>query len=151
MRVIEAVISGSVFALSGNVLAAIAFMAYPEIYVPATSISAVISFVTAFYVVVQSETRAKALQKLLLLASVFSFLLPLSAVIYSGCFFAEDLKQGILFTDAHFSGPAIRGGVITLIVGIMGFLLGVVFLISGLLMDRLCQFVYAQSRPSKFK
>ncbi|NTW83891.1 MAG: hypothetical protein HGB36_11085 [Chlorobiaceae bacterium] len=151
MRVIEAVISGSVFAISGNILAGIVFTAYPEILVSASSVSACICFITAFSVVVQSKTRTKALQKLLLLASVFSFLLPLSAVIYSGCFFAEDLKQGILFTDTHFSGLAIRGGVITFIVGITGFLLGVVFLISGLLMDRLSQLIYAQSQPSKYK
>jgi len=149
MRVIEAVISGSVFALLGNVLAGIVFTAYPDILVSATSVSAGISFITAFYVVVKSETSVKALQKLFLLASVFSFLLPISAVCYSGSCFVVDFKQGILFTDNHFTGLAIRG-VITWIFGIMGFLLGVVFLITGLLMDRLSQLIYAQSQPSKF-
>lgn len=151
MRVIEAVIGGSVFAIFGNILAGIVFTAYPEIMVSATSVSAGLCFVTAFYVVVKSETRVKALQRLLLLASVFSFLLPLSALIYSGCFIVGDLRQGTLFTDAHYSGLSIREGVITWVVGITGFLLGIVFLITGLLVGRESQFAYAETQPSKLK
>jgi hypothetical protein len=76
---------------------------------------------------------------LLLTCSVASFLMPISGLIYTGSFMANRTQSG-----AEAAGAAIGGGLVSGALGFVGFFLGIVFLIVGLLVGREKQIVYVE-------
>jgi hypothetical protein len=91
-------------------------------------------------IAVKAPNAGKAWRRLLLTSSVFSFLLPLAGVVFTGVFMATQTKGG-----AEAAGAAIGGGLASGILGFVGFFLGVVFLLVGLLVGRDKQVIYVQA------
>lgn len=83
---------------------------------------------------------AKAWRRLLITSAIFSFLLPLSGLVYTGAFMASRTDGSAAAT----AGAAIGGGLLSGALGFFGFFLGVVFLIVGLLVGRDPQVIYVQ-------
>lgn len=107
------------------------------------------SGVTAFFVMwvvgiviaVMAPAAAKAWRRLLLTSAVLSFLMPLAGILYTGSFMA---KMGSDVSGAATAGAAIGGGIVSGFLGFVGFFLGVVFLVIGLLVGRDKQVVYIE-------
>lgn len=62
--------------------------------------------------------------------------MPLSSFIFTGSHVAEVATQGGEYAGAAAAGAALGGGLITAISGFLGFFLGVIFLVVGLLTGR---------------
>lgn len=141
MKILAGILGGLMLAILGSLLVTITF---------AAGGGGAGKGVGAFFVVwavgiaiaVMAPSAGKAWRRLLLTASVFSFLMPLSGLVYTGSFMATHAKGG-----AEAAGAAIGGGLLSGALGFVGFFLGIVFLIIGLLVGREKQIVYVE-RPS---
>jgi len=106
------------------------------------AISFLIFFGIAILISISSENGAKAWRRILITSSIISFLLPISAIIYSFSFMATKIDRSDEFAGAQAVGAAIGGSLVTGLYSIFGFFLGVVFLIIGLLIGREKTIVY---------
>ena len=105
-------------------------------------------WILGFVIALMAKSAPKAWRRLLLTSAVLSFLLPLSGIIYTGSFMAAHVDPGAEYAGAQAAGAAIGGGLVSGILGFIGFFLGVVFLIIGLLVGRDKQVIYVQAPPS---
>lgn len=136
MKILAGIIGGFILAVLGALLVAITFAASTE--GAGKGVSAFfISWIVGIVIAVLAPSAAKAWRRLLITASVMSFLLPLSGLLYTGSFMANHTKGG-----AEAAGAAIGGGLVSGALGFLGFFLGIVFLIIGLLVGRDKQVVY---------
>lgn len=87
-------------------------------------------------IAVMAKGAGKAWRRLMLTSAVLSFLLPLASFIFSGAHVAEVASTGGEHAGAAAAGAAIGGGLITMISGFLGFFLGIIFLLIGLLVGR---------------
>lgn len=94
-----------------------------------------------------AKTAAKAWRRLLLSFAVLSFLMPISGIIYTGSFMATQVDSTSEYAGAQAAGAAIVGGLISGFMGFVGFFLGLVFLVIGLLVGRDKQIVYVEKQP----
>jgi hypothetical protein len=92
-----------------------------------------------------AKTAAKAWRRLLLSSAVLSFLLPISAIVYTGSFMAKYIDSSSEHAGAQAAGAVIGGGLISGIMGFVGFFLGIIFLIIGLLVGRNQRIVYVEA------
>lgn len=69
-------------------------------------------------------------------------------MIYTGSFMAKHVDSGAQYAGAQAAGAAIGGGLISGVMGFVGFFLGVVFLVIGLLVGRDKQVIYVQAPAS---
>jgi hypothetical protein len=99
-------------------------------------------WVAGISVTLYAKTAAKAWRGLLLSSAVLSFMLPLSAIIFTGSLIAAVPDSAA--TPGVTAGVAIGGGLISGFLGFIGFFLGVIFLIIGLLVGRNERLVYVQ-------
>lgn len=82
-------------------------------------------------IAVMAPRAAKAWRRLLLTSAVLSLLLPLAGIVFTGSFMVNHTKGG-----AEAAGAAIGGGLVSGVLGFVGFFMAVVFLIIGLLVGR---------------
>jgi hypothetical protein len=94
-----------------------------------------------------APSTSKAWRRLLIISGVLSFLLPLSTIISTGVHVANILEKGGQYSSAAAAGAVIGGGLVSGLMGIMGFFLGAVFLVIGLLVGRDKQVIYIQASP----
>ena len=90
-----------------------------------------LAWVASIAIAVMAPRAAKAWRRLLLTAAVLSFMLPLAGLVFTGSFLANHTTGG-----AEAAGAAIGGGLVSGFLGFVGFFLGVVFLLIGLLVGR---------------
>jgi hypothetical protein len=147
VKVLAGIIGGLILAVLGGILVTVTFAASPEKGGSWGAISFLVIWVVGIAIAIQSASAPKAWRRLLLSSSVLSFLLPLSGLIYTGSFMTKHVDQDAQYAGAQAAGAAIGGGLISGLMGFVGFFLGVVFLIIGLLVGRDKQVVYVQAPP----
>ena len=138
MKILAGIIGGLFLALLGLILVAITFAARDD----GGELGAGAFFISWFAgiaIAALAPSAGKAWRRLLLTCSVFAFLLPLSGIIYTGFFMANNTQGG-----AEAVGAALGGGAVTGVLAFIGFFLGVVFLIVGLLVAREKQIIYVE-------
>lgn len=145
MKILAGIIGGLILAVIVAILVTVTFAASPEKGGSWGAISFLTFWVVGIVIAVRSASAPKAWRKVLLSSSVMSFLLPLSGLIYTGSFMAKNVDPNAQYAGAQAAGAAIGGGLISGFMGFVGFFLGVVFLIIGLLVGRDKQVVYVQA------
>tara|TARA_B100000965_G_scaffold348632_1_gene321348 strand:- start:183 stop:608 length:426 start_codon:yes stop_codon:yes gene_type:complete len=126
-KIIAAIVGGFIISMVGSMLVGLSVGAGAEGGAIASSAFFVL-YIVSFVVSLRSNSSKQAWKRLLITASILSFLLPISSVLYTGMFIAEETSSA-----AGAAGGLIGGALITSITGIFGFFMGVVFLIIGLL------------------
>lgn len=144
MKIIAGILGGLILAILGTILVTTTFAASPEKGGLWGASSFLIFWVIGIVVALGAKNAAKAWRRLLLSSAVMSFLLPISAIIYTGSFMATQVDTTSEYAGAQAAGAAIGGGLISGFMGFAGFFLGVVFLIIGLLVGRDKQIVYVE-------
>ena len=145
MKVLAGIIGGLILAVIGAILVTVTFAASPGKGGSWGAISFLAFWVVGIVVAIRSASASKAWRKLLISSAVLSFLLPLSGLIYTGSFMAKHVDTNAQYAGAQAAGAAIGGGLISGFMGVVGFFLGVVFLVIGLLVGRDKQVVYVQA------
>lgn len=146
MKFIAGILGGLILAILGTILVTTTFAASPEKGGVWGASSFLIFWVIGIVVAMGAKSAAKAWRRLLLSTAVMSFLLPISAIIYTGSFMATQVDTTSEYAGAQAAGAAIGGGLISGFMGFVGFFLGVVFLIIGLLVGRDKQIVYVEKQ-----
>lgn len=147
MKVLAGIIGGLIFATLGAILVTVTFAASAGRGAMWGAMTFFACWALGIVIAVLSISAAKAWRKLLLSSSLLSFMLPLSGLIYTGSFMATQLDPDAEYAGAQAAGAAIGGGLISGFMGFVGFFLGIVFLIIGLLVGRDKQVVYIQAPP----
>lgn len=147
MKIIAGILGGLIIAIIGAAFVTTAFAASPEKGGSWGGMSFLIFWVVGIAVAILAKSASKAWRRLFLTAAVLSFLLPLSGVIYTGSFIANVDSADKYASAAATAGATVGGGLVSGFLGFVGFFLGVVFLIIGLLVGRDKQIVYVQAPP----
>ena len=148
MKIVAGIFGGLILAIIGAMLVTITFAASPEKGGSWGAMSFIVFWVVGIVIAVLSKSASKAWRRLLITSAVLSFLLPLSGVIYTGSFMAAHVDKADKYAGAAAAGAAIGGSLVSGFLGFVGFFLGVVFLVIGLLVGRDKQIVYVQAPPT---
>jgi hypothetical protein len=145
MKILAGILGGLIWAVLGSFLVTMTFAASSGS--PTSGALAFFIFWAAgLLVALKAPGAAKAWRRLLLTSAVLSFLLPLSGLVFTGSYMANMGNTGEHATAAA-AGAAIGGTLVSGFLGFVGFFLGVVFLVIGLLVGRDKQVVYIE-RPA---
>jgi hypothetical protein len=145
MKALAGIIAGLILAVIGALLVTVTFAASPEKGGSWGAISFFVLWVVGIIVAVRSKSAPKAWRKLLISSGILSFLLPISGLIYTGSFMAKNVDPSSQHAGAQAAGAAIGGGLVSGFLGFVGFFLGIVLLVIGLLVGRDKQVVYVQA------
>ena len=91
-------------------------------------ISFFVFYVYSFVISLRSSSTIRAWKWLLINSAILCFLLPISSMLFTGIFIAEETSGA-----AEAAGGFLGGTLVTIIAGFFGFFLGVIFLVIGLL------------------
>jgi hypothetical protein len=149
MKVLAGIIGGLILAIIGAVLVTVTLAVSPEKSASWGGISFLAFWVAGIVVAIRSASAANAWRKLFISSAVLSFLLPLSGLIFTGSFMTKHVDADAQYAGAQAAGAAIGGGLLSGFMGFVGFFLGAVFLVIGLLVGRDKQVVYVQAPPSE--
>jgi hypothetical protein len=147
MKILAGLIGGLIIAILGAVVIAVGGAANPKSGATYGFVAFFILWLVGIVVAVKAPSAGKAWRRLLITAAVLSFLLPLSALFLAGSHVAGTLEKGGEYAGAAAAGAAIGGGLVSGFMGVIGFFLGAVFLVIGLLVGREKQVVYIQAPP----
>jgi hypothetical protein len=147
MKLIAGLLGGLILAILGAVLVTTTFAASPGKGGSWGAIAFIALWVIGIIVALGAQGAAKAWRRLLLTSAVFSFLAPISGIIYTGSFMAKHVDGASKYAGAEAAGAAVGGGLISGLMGFVGFFLGVVLLIIGLLVGRDKQVIYVEKQP----
>jgi hypothetical protein len=142
-KVFAAVFAGFMFALIGAFVVALG--------AKASGMAAIILvglWCVAFAIALTAPSGAKAWRRLLICCAIASFLLPLATVVFTGTHVADVTAAGGEHSGAATAGALIGGGLVTGFMGVLGFFLGAIFLVIGLLVGRDPKVIYVQAPPS---
>ena len=118
---------------------AFAFIGYMVIILPLGGNEALVGpilfglWALALVIAFKAKRAAKAWRRLLIGCAVFSLMLPLSALIFSGVQVAEIGAEG---SGAATAGAVAGGGIVTVMTGFVSFFMAAIFLLVGLLIGR---------------
>ncbi len=145
MKILAGIVGGLILAILSTFLVTIAFAAsHPDSNPGALAFFAM--WMVGIAIAVMAPSASKAWRRLLLTCAVMAFLLPLSGLVYTGSYMAGMDSTG-QHSAAAATGAAIGGSLVSGFLGFVGFFLGVIFLVIGLLVGRDKQVVYIE-RPS---
>lgn len=136
MKIVAGILGGIMVAVLGAFLVTMTLGADPERGGNMGTIAFIGLWVLSIIVAVRAERPAKAWRRLLLTSAVLAFLLPLSALIFTGSFIATEVDAAGEFAAAEAAGAAMGGGMVAGIMGFIGLFLGVALLVVGLLVGR---------------
>jgi hypothetical protein len=146
MKILAGMIGGLLLAVLVSLVVGIAGAASPESSGSRGAIVFFVAWVVALLIAIYAPTAGKAWRRLLVMSGIAAFMLPLSGIIFTGSHIATNL--GGAHSGAEKAGAAIGGTLVSGFLGFVGFFLGVILLISGLLVGRDKQIVYVQVPPS---
>lgn len=149
MKFVAGLFGGLILAVLGAFLVTVALAASPETGGTSGAIAFFVVWILGFIIALTALRPAKSWRRLLLASAVLAFLLPISAIIYTGSFMATQVNPEAEYAAAQAAGAAIGGGLVSGVMGFIGFFLGVVFLIIGLLVGRDTKVVYVEKQPNK--
>ncbi|NQW80461.1 MAG: hypothetical protein HQ445_04715 [Polaromonas sp.] len=147
MKILAGIIGGLIVAILGAIVIAVGGASKPSSGANYGAIAFFALWVVGVVVAVTAPSAGKAWRRLLITSGVLSFMLPLSAIVFTGSQVAGTLEKGGEYAGAATAGAAIGGGMISGFMGILGVFLGAVFLVIGLLVGRDKQIVYVQTTP----
>ena len=147
MKVLAGFVGGFILAVLGMFLVAIMFAASATKGGAGGALSFFVFWIVGFVIALKAPSAPKAWRRLLVTSAIASFLLPLSGIIFTGSYMATKVDPGGQYAGAEAAGAAIGGGLISGALGFVGFFLGVVLLIIGLLVGRDKQVIYVQAAP----
>lgn len=144
-KIFACLIGGAIFAILGSMVYGIATIDVSAAATEQGNAGVVMGvlWVLAAVGCFVAKSGGKAWRYMMLACCLASFALPLASFIFSGAAVAEASDAGA----ASATGAAIGGGILTAISGFVGFFLGIIFLIIGLLVGRDPQVVVVQADP----
>ena len=147
MKILAGIIGGLIIAIIGTIVITLGGASKPSTGGSFGAMAFFVFWIVGIVVAVMAPSAAKAWRRLLITSGVLSFLLPLSAIVFTGSQVASTMEKGGEYAGAAAAGAAIGGGLVSGFMGILGFFLGAVFLVIGLLVGRDKQVVYIQAPP----
>ncbi len=147
MKILAGIIGGLIIAIIGAMVIALGGASQASSGGSYGAIAFFALWIVGITIAVMAPSAAKAWRRLLITSAVLSFLLPLSAIVFTGSQVASTMEKGGEYAGAAAAGAAIGGGLVSGFMGILGFFLGAVFLVIGLLVGRDKQVVYIQAPP----
>jgi hypothetical protein len=147
MKVLAGIIGGLIMAIIGAMVIALSGASRLGTGVNFGALAFFAFWIVGIFVAVMAPSASKAWSRLLISSGLLSFLLPLSAMVFTGSQVAKTIEKGGQYVDAATAGVAIGGGLVSGFMGILGFFLGAVFLVIGFLVGRDKQIVYVQAVP----
>ena len=151
MKILAGIIGGLIIAILGAFVITLGGASKPSSGGSYGAVTFFVLWIVGIIIAVMAPSAAKAWRRLLITSGVLSFLLPLSAIVFTGSHVAGTLEKGGEYAGAAAAGAAIGGGLVSGFMGILGFFLGAVFLVIGLLVGRDKQVVYVQAPPPASK
>ncbi|PHN71567.1 hypothetical protein AO286_10790 [Pseudomonas syringae] len=147
MKILAGIVGGLILAILVSMVVGIAGAASPETSGARGAIVFFVAWVVALVIAIYAPTAGKAWRRLMVMSGIAAFMLPLSGIIFTGSHIATNLSGA--HSGAEKAGAAIGGTLVSGFLGFIGFFLGVIFLIIGLLVGRDKQIVYVQAPPIK--
>lgn len=106
------------------------------------------AWVIALVIALTAPRAGKAWRRLLIISGLMAFMLPLSGIIFTGSYVATKVDHTSAHAAAEAAGATIGGALVSGALGFIGFFLGVILIIVGLLTGRDKQVVYVQASPA---
>lgn len=147
MKVIAGILGGLIIAIIGTFVVILGGASSLGKGAGYGAIAFFVLWVAGIVIAVMAPSASKAWRRLLITAGILAFMLPLSAIVFTGSQVAGTIEKGGQHAAAAATGAMIGGGLVSGIMGILGFFLGAVFLVIGLLVGRDKQVVYVQGPP----
>lgn len=104
-------------------------------------------WIIGFVIALTAPRAGKSWRRLMLTSGLMSFMLPLSGIVFTGSYIATKVDHTTAHAAAETAGATIGGALVSGALGFIGFFLGVIFIIIGLLVGRDRQVVYVQAPP----
>ena len=145
MKVLAGILGGLLIALIGAVVVAVANAGGSGAGGGRAAIAFLVLWIGGVVVAVRSPSAPKAWRRLLIIAAVSCMMLPLAAILFTGGQVAGALQSGGQHAGAAAVGSAIGGGLVSGLMGLVGFFLGAIFLVIGLLVGRATRVMYVQA------
>lgn len=146
LKILAGIVGGLILAILISMVVGIAGAASPETSGSRGAIVFFAAWVVALVIAIYAPSPGKAWRRLLVMSGIAAFMLPLSGIIFTGSHIATNLAGA--HSGAEKAGAAIGGTLVSGFLGFVGFFLGVIFLVIGLLVGRDKQIVYVQAPPS---
>jgi hypothetical protein len=126
-KILAAIIGGGVVSTLGSALVGFG-LGLGEQETAIAFISFFVFYAYSFLISLRSASSSKAWKWMMIHASILCFLLPISSMLFTGIFIADQTSGA-----AEMAGGLLGGAIMTSIIGFFGFFLGIVFLVIGLL------------------
>lgn len=126
-KILAAIVGGLIISIVGSMLVGLSVGA-GEVGGEIAFYAFFVFYIASFIISLRSNSSKQAWKRLFITASILSFLLPVSSMIFTGIFIAEETSG-----TAEAAGGLIGGALVTGITGVFGFFMGIVFLLIGLL------------------
>ena len=148
-KIISGLVGGLIVAILGAMLVTLALASNPESGGQTGAMAFFVFWVVAVVMALTAPRAGKAWRRLLITSGLLSFAMPISSLIFSGAQVADAASQGGEYASAAVAGAALAGGMVTAITGFVGFFLGVIFLVIGLLVGTDKQIVIIKEGESE--
>lgn len=135
-KIVSGVIGGLLIAALGALVVTVALISDPESRGQTGALAFFLFWVFGLVLALTASRAGKAWRRILLTSAILSFAMPLSSFIFTGSQVNEAATRGGEYAGAAAAGAALGGGLIMAISGFLGFFLGVIFLVLGLLTGR---------------
>jgi hypothetical protein len=149
MKILAGIVGGLILALLVMTVFGISNAASRESAGGSGAIAFFIAWVIGVVIAITAPRAGKAWRRLLLSSGIVSFMLPLAGIVFTGSHIAKNVNPNSGHSGAEAAGALIGGTLVSGFLGFVGFFLGVIFCIIGLLVGRDKQIVYVQTTPPK--
>lgn len=127
LKILAAILGGLIISMIGSVIVGLSAGGGVD-GGDAGSSSFFIFYLISFAIAFMSQTAKQAWKRLLITSAILCFMLPISSMLFTGIFVAEETSGA-----AEAAGGLIGGALVTGVTGFFGFFMGVIFLVIGLL------------------
>jgi len=143
LKILAGIVGGLILAILVSMVVGIAGAASPETSGARGAIVFFAAWVVALVIAIYAPGPGKAWRRLLVMSGIAAFMLPLSGIIFTGSHLATNLSGA--HSGAEKAGAAIGGTLVSGFLGFVGFFLGVIFLVIGLMVGRDKNIIYVQA------
>jgi len=133
LRIVSGLIGGVVLAFLGAMLIGLT-SGGGESGGSAGAVAFLVFFIIGMAIAITAPRPGKSWRRIMITAGIMAFMLPLASMIFAGAAVNEISEQ--TGNAAAVTGAAIGGSFVTVASGIVGFFLGLIFLVIGLLSGR---------------
>lgn len=135
-KIVAAALGGLLVAGLASLVVAVMLSSNPRDGGQAVGIVFLLAWAASALVALLAPRAAKAWRRLLIASGILSFSLPLAAFIFTGLVVNQEMARGGEYAEAAAAGAALGGGMVVALTGLLGFFLGLIFLVIGLLVGR---------------